>query len=69
VVRVPLEKLVVEKLGMTKAANVIMIGAYLNHQALVRIDKMKKSIREKFRDASDYVLKMNFKALELGYSI
>ena len=54
-----------QKLGTSRVANVVMLGFLLALTNIVDIDSLKKSIRENVKKRW---VKVNLKALELGYS-
>jgi 2-oxoglutarate ferredoxin oxidoreductase subunit gamma len=61
------EKLAAEKLGSTKSANMIMIGAFLRISPILSIDNIKEAISSNFAKKGKKVVEMNYRALELGY--
>lgn len=65
--RIPADQLALENLGSTKAANVIILGAYIKIAKVVSMESLKKALEQKFHEKGDKVIQMNFKALELGY--
>ena len=66
-VRVPVEGLALEKLGNAKTMNVIILGAFARATGLLKIEKLKTSIEEKFKRKGDKIVQLNFQALELGF--
>jgi 2-oxoglutarate ferredoxin oxidoreductase subunit gamma len=69
VVKIPFDHLALEKLGKVKAANVIMLGVYLNVRKVLNPDEIKQVIRVLFEKKGEEVIALNYKAFELGYSI
>ncbi len=69
VFKIPIEEMALENLGNVKTANVIMLGIYVKTRALVTIQAVKTAIQEKFGKKGEKVVQLNYKALELGYSI
>lgn len=66
-VRIPVEELALEKLGNSKMMNVIILGAFAKATGLLKIEKLKKSVEEKFKRKGDKIVQLNYQALELGF--
>ncbi len=67
VIPVPIEKLALEKLGNSKAVNVIMLGAYCKAAKTLKQESLKKAIMDKFERKGEKIVNMNYQALTLGY--
>lgn len=67
--KIPADEMAVKKIGNNKVSNIIMLGAFLKKKALVSIENVMKAIKEKFISKGEKIIKDNFNALELGYSL
>ena len=66
VVELPLDSLALEKLGNSKSANVIIIGAFAKLTNVLKPEKIKSAIEKKFASKGGKIIDMNLRALELG---
>jgi 2-oxoglutarate ferredoxin oxidoreductase subunit gamma len=69
VVKIPFDNIALENLGKVKAANVIMLGVYLKIRNTIDQEEIKNAIRKLFEKKGEEVIALNYRALELGYSI
>ena len=56
-----------EKLGNKKAANMVMIGAYLKNKKILNIESVLKNVKKVLPKADDNLLQLNKEALLIGY--
>ncbi len=63
---VPVNELV-KPLGEDKAANMVMLGAFIKKSALVSLETMHRVLKETFTHRNAAVIKLNKQALSLGY--
>ena len=67
VIEVPTSELA-EKLGNIKVANMVMLGAFIKVSNLVSFPTMLKNLREILGEGKSKFLKINEKALQLGFN-
>jgi 2-oxoglutarate ferredoxin oxidoreductase subunit gamma len=67
VVEVPTSELA-EKLGNIKAANMVMLGAFIKASNLVSLPLMLKNLPEILGEGKAKLIKINKEALETGYN-
>lgn len=65
-VEIPLDSLALEKLGNSKSANVIIIGAFAKLTGILDAVKIRHAITKKFASKGSGIIDMNMRALELG---
>jgi len=65
-VKIPANDIAME-LGSGKAANMVMLGAYVGAAKAVNFDNLQKFVAKKFAKKAQFV-ELNKKALEAGYS-
>jgi len=69
VIEVSADEIALEKLGNPKVANIIILGVYIKKFICISLEKLKKAIFEKFKEKGEKLININYKALELGYSL
>ena len=69
ILNIPADKYALEKLGSTKMANVLMLGVFIKHKPILSIESLKKSIKKMFAVKNESILELNYKALNLGYTL
>jgi 2-oxoglutarate ferredoxin oxidoreductase subunit gamma len=57
---------IAEKLGTTKIANMVMIGAYSRLTGAISIDALKKSLKKVFPRARQEIIDLDTEALKKG---
>lgn len=57
---------IADRLGNVRAANFVMLGAWLKRKPLLPRDTVEKLIRESFAGAKPEVIEINLKAFEAG---
>jgi 2-oxoglutarate ferredoxin oxidoreductase subunit gamma len=63
---VPINELV-KPLGDDKAANMVMLGAFIKKSALVSLETMYRVLKDTFTNRNAAMIKLNKQALLLGY--
>jgi len=58
---------IAEDIGDMRAANMVMLGAFIKKTNMVKLDTVKDGVGEIF-DGKQKVVEMNTRALELGYN-
>jgi 2-oxoglutarate ferredoxin oxidoreductase subunit gamma len=67
VIEVPTSELA-EKLGSIRAANMVMLGAFIKVSNLVSLQLMLKNLPEILGEGKAKLIKINKEALEAGYN-
>ncbi len=65
IVDVPVNDLA-ESLGNLKAANMVMLGAYIKKTGAIKLDTLKNNIKKVYPRATEAMLDMNKKAIDKG---
>ncbi len=60
---------IAEKIGTIKAANMVMLGAFLKKTGAVKIDSIIKSLPKVYKRAKEDMLKKNQEALRAGMDV
>jgi 2-oxoglutarate ferredoxin oxidoreductase subunit gamma len=68
VVRIPANA-IAEKIGTTKIANMVMIGAFIKKTNAVKLESVVKSLSKVFTRAEEDILKKNEEALKKGMEV
>lgn len=58
---------IAEKVGMSKAANIIMLGAFIKNTGAIKVDSAKAAIKHKLGEAKAKYFDVNCKALDAGF--
>ena len=54
-------------MGMTRLANMIMMGAFLAMKPILPLEEVKKALGEHIPERHQKTLPMNYEAMEKGY--
>jgi len=65
VIKVPVNEIAIE-LGNLKVANMVMLGAYINHGDTFKNDDIIKVLKKMFGDEKAHLIEINEKAIEKG---
>ena len=57
---------IADQLGNTRAANFVMLGAWIAHKPLIPVPAVEKLIVKSFPNAKPAILKTNLKAFQIG---
>lgn len=68
VVKIPANA-IAEKIGTTKIANMVMIGAYIKKTDAVKLDSVVNSLSKVFTRAKEDIMKKNHEALKKGMEV
>jgi 2-oxoglutarate ferredoxin oxidoreductase subunit gamma len=58
---------IAEEMGMTRLANMIMMGAFLALKPILPLEEVKKALGEHIPERHQKTLPMNYEAMEKGY--
>lgn len=67
-ITVPANRLARE-IGEERAANMVLLGAYLARNRFLKMDSIRESLREFIGKKGERLLALNYRALELGANI
>jgi 2-oxoglutarate ferredoxin oxidoreductase subunit gamma len=59
---------IAEEIGMARLANMVMVGAMIPLKTILTLEMVKDALNEHIPERHRKTLKMNFKAIERGYS-
>lgn len=63
---IPVNELV-KSVGEEKAANMIMLGAFIKKSALISLDTMNRVLKDTFSQRNPVIVKLNKQALQVGF--